>query len=329
MLGHVFTDAHQYPRMRFGGQLYGWHEYGNYLGPLGALMIAAGFVWILKDRPLHAHNRLGLSLALTAFVLFVLMLGDFGWYSPYVLLRRLPLMSQFRLPSRYTLVFTLYALAMVAWAFSAVTRERSDEAGLRRFVAIILILEACGLAYWNRQHYGGAFPLAPLESSLRLLARPGPPEMDPETDGFGPNSPMLRAMVERNEAVLKCNEPLLLQGAVQPGRPVVLGEGDARISNVVFSPNRITFGLVSRDGGRVVFNQRYVRGWRSTLGALQIDPQTQLAYAPVPRGTAGKVAFSFVPPGLVTGAILFPIGLVGSGVLWRRTLPRAQENSST
>jgi hypothetical protein len=269
-----------------------------------------------------------LSFALTVFLLFVLMLGDFGPYSPYALLRRLPLFSQFRLPSRYTLVFTVFALAMAGWAFSAVTRERSDTARLRRFVAVILILGVCGLAYWNRRHYEDAFPLAPLGSSFRLLARPGPPKVDPETDGFGPDSPMLRAMMERNEAVVKCNEPLLLPGAVQAGKPVIVEEGDARISRIVFSPNRITFGLLSRDGGRVVFNQRYVRGWRSTLGAFEIDPQTQLAYAPVPRGTAGKVEFSFVPPGLVSGLILLPIGLLASAAIWRRKLPRAPESKS-
>ena len=115
MLRNVFTNGDQYPRMRVRGQLYGWHEYGNYLGPLGPLLIVASWVWILIDRPLSAANRIGMSLAVTSAVLFVLMLGEFAPYAPYTLLRQLPPFSFFRLPSRYTLVLTLFAVAMAGW----------------------------------------------------------------------------------------------------------------------------------------------------------------------------------------------------------------------
>ena len=328
MLQHVLTDADQYPRLRFDGQLYGWHEYGNYLGPLGVLIIAAAFAWIVIDRPLHASNRFGVSLALTTAVLFAMMLGDVGPYAPYVLLRRLPVFSQFRLPSRYTLVFTLFAVAMVAWTFGVVAVERSDTGKVRRFIGIVLIVAVGVLAYWSRRHFVGSFPLAPLNTPFRLLARPGPPAVDPETDGFGPNSPMLRAMMDRNQAVLKCNEPLQLPGAVQAGGPPMLEEGDAQISNLTFTPNRIRFGVVSRGGGRMILNQRYVAGWRSSAGPFEIDPITQLASIRVPPGTATKVELSFVPPGLISGSILLLIGLLASAAIWRRTLrPRAPANN--
>jgi hypothetical protein len=326
MLEHIFTDAYQYPRMRFRGQLYGWHEYGNYLGPLGALLIVASFVWILIDRPFGGPNRIGVSLAVTSFILFMLMLGEFGTYAPYVLLRRLPLLSQFRLPSRYTLVLTLFAVAMAGWVFSVMTRERSSTPRLRSFVAVILILGACGLGYSNRQHFGGAFPLSPLTSSFRLLARHGPPTINLEADGFAGDSPMLRAMMERNQAVLRCNEPLQLPGSVQADKPIVFAEGAARISEVVFRPNRIRFGLLSRDADRVFVNQRYVKGWRSSLGPLEIDSATKLAFVRVPPGAATRVELSFVPPGLFSGLILLLTGLLVSVVIWRRTLPRVPEN---
>jgi hypothetical protein len=151
------------------------------------------------------------------------------------------------------------------------------------------------LAYWSRRHFVGSFPLAPLNTPFRLLARPGPPLVDPETDGFGPNSPMLRAMMDRNQGVLKCNEPLQLPGAVQAGGPPLLEEGDVQISDVIFTPNRIRFGVVSRGGGRVILNQRYVAGWGSSVGTFEIDPLTQLAAIRVPPGTAAKVELSFVP----------------------------------
>jgi hypothetical protein len=327
MLQHLFTDAHQYPRLRFPGQLYGWHEYANYLGPLGALLVVASFAWIVIDRPAHRSNAIGISLAVTSLILFALMLGEFGSYAPYVLLRRLPLMSQFRLPSRYTLVLTLFGVAMVAWVFAGVAPDRSPDPRLRRFGGVILVLGACCLAYWNRVHFAGSFTLPPLTSSFRLLARPGAPAIDAQTDAFAGGSPMLRAMMERNEAVLRCNEPLQLAGAVQAGRPIVFAEGTGRISEIQFGPNRIRFVVLAREADRIFMNQRYTNGWQANVGALEIDPASKLAFVRVPPGTATRVELSFSPPGLVSGLILLLIGLLASAAVWRRTLAPARENT--
>jgi hypothetical protein len=327
MLQHLFTDAHQYPRLRFSGQLYGWHEYANYLGPLGPLLIAASFVWILIDRPARRSNAIGVALAATTLILFVLMLGEFASYAPYVLLRRLPLMSQFRLPSRYTLVVTLFGVAMAAWVMGGLTPGDATDRRLRRFGGILLVLGAADLAYWNRVHFAGSFTLPPLASSFRLLARPDAPAIDPHTDAFAGDSPMLRAMMERNQAVLQCNEPLQLAGAVQAGRPIVFAEGTARLSEIQFRPNRIRFAVLARDADRVFMNQRYADGWRTSAGALEIDPASKLAFVRVPPGAAVRVELLFSPPGLVSGLILLLIGLLSSAAIWRRTLAPAPANS--
>jgi len=326
MLQHLFTDAHQYPRLRFPGQLYGWQEYANYLGPLGPLLIVASFAWILLDRPSRRADPIGISLAITSLILFALMLGEFASYAPYNLLRRLPLMSQFRLPSRYTLVLTLFGVATAASAVAGVAADRSPDRRLRRFAGVVLILAVCDLAYWNRVHFAGSFTMPPLAASFRLLARPPAPAIDAQTDAFVGDSPMLRAMMERNEAVLKCNEPLQLPGAVQAGRPIVFAEGTARVSEIQFRPNRIRFAVLARDVDRVFVNQRYVNGWQASAGALEIDPASKLAFVRVPPGTATRVELSFSPPGLVSGLILLLIGLAASAAIWRRTLAPAPAN---
>jgi hypothetical protein len=326
MLQHLFTDAHQYPRLRFPGQLYGWQEYANYLGPLGPLVIVASFAWILIDRPLRRSDAIGISLAITALVLFVLMLGEFGTYAPYNLLRRLPLMSQFRLPSRYTLVLTLFGVALVASAFAGVAADRPPNRRLHRFAGVVLILAACDLAYWNRIHFAGSFTLPPLATSFALLAHPSAPAIDAQTDAFVGDSPMLRAMMQRNEAVLRCNEPLQLPGAVRADKPIIFAEGTARVSEIEFRPNRIRFAVVARDADRVFRNQRHMNGWQTSVGALEIDPASKLAFVRVSPGTATRVELSFSPPGLVSGLILLLIGLAASSALWRRTLAPAPAN---
>ena len=126
--------------------------------------------------------------------------------------------------------------------------------------------------------------------------------------------------------MLKCNEPLQLPGSVRADKPIVFAEGAAKISQIVFRPNQIRFALISQDADRVLLNQRYVKGWRSSLGPLEIDSATQLAVVRVSPGAATRAELRFVPPGLLSGLILLLSGLLVSVVIWRRTLPRVPEN---
>ena len=145
--------------MRYEGQNYGWHEYGNYIGPLGALLVVASLLWILFRRPWQRGNWLGASLSLTALALLLLAAGEFGAYAPYVALHRLPIVSQFRLPSRYSLLFVLFATATIAAAWRTMAAERLGNAG--RFAAIVLILSSCALAHTNHIQFEGIFSLEP------------------------------------------------------------------------------------------------------------------------------------------------------------------------
>jgi hypothetical protein len=189
---------------------------------------------------------------------------------------------------------------------------------IRRYVSILLILASCFLAYRNRVPFEVAFTLTPVDGTFHFRSRPPAPVIDPNTDGFGPDSPMLRATMH-GSAVLRCNDPLQLPGAVRPDQPVVFADA-VQISDVRFSPNRIEFGAVTRNGGRVYLNERFVRGWRGSAGDLAIDSATGLAYMTLPVGAAGKFAFSFVPPGLWSGLMLLAVGLALSVLLWRQSL---------
>jgi hypothetical protein len=319
ILMHAFFDPYQYRHLRFGGQNYGWHEYGSYVGPLGGLVIGASFIWILLHRPWRRENWLGASLAVTALLLLSLALGEIGPYAPYWLLRRLPLVSEFRLPSRYILVFVFFAVAMVASAWRTIPAERMGDAS--RFAAIVLILSSCALAYWNHIQFEGVFSLAPLESSFRFLSRPPEPVEDEISEGIAPGkSPMLRALMQ-NRAVLRCYEPLQLPGAVDATRPVIFAQDDAHVADVLFAPGRIQFRALSgRAAGRVFLNERYVNGWRTDVGNFTIDAQTGLAYVTLPPGTTGRFTFWFLPPSLASGLILLAAGILLSVLIWRRTL---------
>ena len=97
----------------------GWHEYGNHINPLSALMLIAGVVWALWYR--RTNDRwLGLGLAAATLLVFSLSLGEFAVWSPASLAQWVPLLSSFRIPSRYTIPFVLLATSTLAWSLSQV-----------------------------------------------------------------------------------------------------------------------------------------------------------------------------------------------------------------
>lgn len=322
MLLHAFLDPFQYLRQLFPGQNYGWHEYGNYVGSVGAVTVVAALLAVLSHRPGDRRHWLGTSLAATTVLLGLLTIGEYGPYSPYELLRRLPLVSEFRLPSRYTLVLVLFATATVAWAIRG-TDDRVPLSGdLRRFTSLLLVVGACYLGYTNRSSLEFAFMLEPVDRDFHFLARPPAPRIDADVDGFSPDAPMMRATLD-GRAVLRCNDSLLLRGSVRPELPVVFADG-VTVSRLRFSPNLVEFSAVTRDGGRVYLNERYMRGWDVTAGKLEIDPGSELAYMALPPGAAGRFAFRFLPAGLWTGGGCFLLGLVLSFVLRTRSLTGAR-----
>jgi hypothetical protein len=321
MLLRAFLDPFQYRRLRFEGQFYPWPEYGNYIGPLGALLIVGSVIWIAIRRGWRA-NWLGASLAVTVLLSLSLTLGEFGPYAPYELLHRLPIASQFRLPSRFTLICVFYATAMIAFVWRAVGADLRGDA--RRFTGIVLVVSSCALAYWNHIQFEGVFPLRPLDSSFRFLNRPAAPVVDEVSDGSAlRESAMLRAIMQ-NRAIVRCYEPLVLAGTVDAKRPVVFPDENARVADVVFAPGRIQFRALSHgEGGRVFLNERYVNGWRSSAGPFVVDERTGLAYVALPPGEVGRLIFWFTPPGLLTGAALLLVGCLLSAAIWRRSLGAA------
>jgi hypothetical protein len=176
------------------------------------------------------------------------------------------------------------------------------------------------LAHGNRRLVMNVFPFAPPAQTLTFGAYPPAPAIDPDTDGFALDSPMFRGLLN-NRGVLRCNEPLQLAGAVDATRPILFADGQASISRVQFTPNRIEFAVITRGGpGRVFMNQRYVAGWGSTAGPIAIDEATQLPYVAIPATTTGSYSFTFAPKGLVAGLLALMLGLALAAATWRRRL---------
>jgi hypothetical protein len=323
VLEHSLLDAFQFRRMRVGGQSHGWAEYGNYIGQFGLLLIVASFVWAVVRWRRRREHWLAFSLACTAAVLLALAVGEVSPYAPFMLLRRLPFASQLRVPSRYLLVWLLFAVALVG----AVVQQMSvpDIEELKSVVAVMCVVAVGLLVRTNRLQLEAVFTLPPLEAAFRWYARSGI-TIDAATPGYGRDSPMTRAIFA-DRAIVQCYEPLQLAGHIDPAKPLVFAEGRADILDISFSPNRVQFRAWTHEPSRIYLNERYIDGWHSDAGPLSIEPATGLAYVTVPANAIGKFSFWFVPPGLVAGILLFASGLIGARFLWPRRLSIASSQA--
>jgi hypothetical protein len=304
MLGIAFWDGSQDHRVKVspGVQLYGWHEYGNYMGWFGATVALASAVWILAFRRWREHWREG-SAALALIVFVLLTAGEFAAYAPASLLRDAPLLSSFRIPSRYTMLVPLAGALCAAFAARGV-EERRLAPRWRRVIEMACIAGVIQLVLVNRAHFRDVFVL-PADTQWRLFEPVTPTVAEREV--LTPGGPrvhrtyMLDSMLA-GVSPLNCYEPLQVRKVAFPGPVGIRGEGDVSFAAQTFSPNRVAAtAMVGSGPVRVVLNQNYADGWSANVGNVEPDPSSRQPSVMLPAGYVGPVVFGFRPPGLLPG----------------------------
>lgn len=319
----ILKQTYLTPTERVGPRLpmqrHGWHEYGNYIGIGSAGLLVAGLIVVLWRRA----DWFGVSLALTSIVLFVLSLGEFHAYAPAVLSQQLPLFSNFRIPSRYTIPFLQFAVLATAWTGQSRLRREPPTGTVRTAVGIAFIAVTVHLLATNQWHFKQVFTEPPFATAFRWMTGPREIATDQLTNAYAPGSPMLRALVE-NRAFFHCYESLQVHRASDPDRALLSVQGTARVSDVTFSPNRVEFNVFGGpEPATLLLNYNWAPGWSSTAGPLElIGAPGKLATITIPPGQTGRYEFSFTPPGLLAGTIVFAIAVLISALMWRkRTQP--------
>jgi hypothetical protein len=185
----------------------------------------------------------------------------------------------------------------------------------------------CQLVLVNRQLFQDIFILS-ADTQWRLFER-ATPDVVPEeiTKPGGPpvhRSFMLDSMLA-GVSPLRCYEPLRLEETAQPGPVEIEGTGNATFFNRTFSPNRVQARIrVGRDPERVVLNQNFAAGWTTNAGPVERDPGSGRPSVVLPAGYAGRVAFTFVPPGLWIGVAISALAIALSIVVWWKGGARRQ-----
>ena len=247
MVARAYLDPYQTRRSHFLSQVYGWHEYGNYIGAPAALLIVSALVWVLLGGGRKTTRWLGEALALTAAVLFLLSLGEVGPFAPATLSRAIPLLARYRLPSRYTISFVLFATTLAGWALRELSFDLASSRRAQGVVAAICLIASADLIERNGSHFVGVFDQRPLNRSFRLLRRSPMLVTDTTIDAYGPDAPMLRAMMA-NRSTFNCYEPLKLAQIADPHEPLVFGDAALKVVvlGVLAQPDRCYRGRRTR-----------------------------------------------------------------------------------
>jgi hypothetical protein len=316
MLTRSLLDPYQHRGLRFERQIYYWIEYGNYVGLPFVLAAAASMSWIVGDRRL-VNRWFGLSLTVTTLAMLAWTAGEFSAWAPASIALHLPFFSNFRVPSRFTIVTVLSATMTVAWAARTLDLEALVPRA-RVAVTVLCLLATADIVVRNGRLLGGGFELEPVEASFHLFGGPTTLVTDADSRPSRSGSPMLRALM-RGESFFQCYEAMELRRDAEVTHPLIWADGDAKISGTKFSPNRIDFSTVGgRQPSRVRLNQNFSRGWKSDAGVVEPDPKTGQPSVVLRPGQSGRFAFVYVPPGLFLGCGLALAAIAGSAYGWRR-----------
>jgi len=316
MVKGIYLDPDQKTRTRLPAQRHGWHEYGNYIGQVAALVILASVLWVFAARRAPDY-WLGLAMATATAVFFVWSLGDFSRFAPASLASHLPLFSSFRIPSRYNMVVVLCGAITAGWALRAVAADTLSK-GAGGLLATIAVLAAINLIATNRLLLADVFSVPALTATFKPMGGPTALQLSEETNAYRDGSPMFTALMN-DRTFFACYESLQLRRTATAEHPLVFSDGGAQISEVVFTPNRIEFSaLGGSQPSRVSLNQNYSPGWRSTAGEFT-PTQAAMPGVSLAPGQTGRFAFSFVPDGLWAGTALLALAVAASVWLWRRS----------
>jgi hypothetical protein len=330
----IVRQTYLVPTRDVGGRLpqqrHGWHEYGNYIGPIGVLAVAIGVIWAFVRRG-AADRWFGWSLALTTLMLFALSLGEFSTWAPASLSTGLPLFSSFRIPSRYTIPFIQFAALTLAWASASwlnagplqgrPTLPQWARAGL----AIVCLAASAHLIGINRDNLSQVFAEPPFDTSFPLRGGPSQITTDSESSAYARGSPMLRALTE-DRAFFHCYESLQTFRTAVADQSQVFAEGPTKVDSR-FTPNRIDFSFAGGEKPtRLFLNYNWSPGWTSTAGPIDAASREAMGWVVMQPGQSGQYSFSFVPPGLFTGMGVFAIAIAVSALMWKRRMPVEPRN---
>jgi len=277
---------------------YGFWELGAYLSPGTWPLLAAG---LLRT---GAARRWLLPAGLAAMI----ALGAFADYAPWRLLHLLPPYSSEDVPTRFLILFILFAGLVAGHGF-----DRLARAGRSWRAAACLLAATAALDCWLvappalTGAFNGSDPTIGLSGQFRQVAGGGRDHMYP--------------IASVQLGALDCYEPIPIAVAAVADTAIDYRgeqylERPGQVTALEWSPARLVYSAASPTPNVLVVNQNYDPGWQAEPGANVFDDRGRLAVS-IPAGQT-TVALTYDPPSFRAGLAIALLTAMAASVALTR-----------
>ncbi|MGH7814712.1 MAG: hypothetical protein ACREQI_12010 [Candidatus Binataceae bacterium] len=255
------------------GGFWGFQEYGAYIGPFIAALLIAGVVMRWRE---------GLPWIVSGLVLLVIAAGNYGAYSPWVLLHKFQPYAGMHAPTRILIIFTMVAGILAGFGADALCTKWK---GWGAAVAVLLIL-AAAVDGWLVNSPN--FPLLYLGRPPALMPSRNFRQVWKVPEGTGVGLMYVTAVA--NMGALDCYSgadsqqpaPTGYNQAGYRGEQYLVGRGAVRLGK--WTPNALSYGLDVPEPTILVVNQNYNRGWAVVRGEGNVISRDGLLAVRIPAG---------------------------------------------
>lgn len=301
-------------RNGFEGQKFLWHEYGCYIGMglLGFFIVAN----ILNIRTIK-KNANKIPLYICFVLLFLLFLGDFHRFAPFTLLGKLPIFSSTHGTGRFLIMLTFIA-SLLSFPLSKWVETVMNKSSFKNFWTVIIIICSCAILFdlfrVNTVSFTQALRFNPQEISYYSdkFSHKYEYQFINAFPGYGAYSAMYPGL-RMNIATIclyKNNPP---QKGIDTDKALVLStDNSTKISNLKFTPNKISFDAESPGESTIFLNQNYVRGWKFSMSEFSVKNIEHKPAVELPKGTYKNVYFYYFPDSIIIGLVLTVVGILVS-----------------
>lgn len=308
----IFFNREQrlFSSFEFPGKIWGWHEYGSYIGIGYAVLLTGAIVTVLSHLRAARNHARELTLVVCFFGFLILFAGDFAYFTPYSVLRRLPVFSSMHVSGRFLIVASFIA-ALLLLQLGRVAMSKFPQYRLVKAVAYcICAWLTFDLLSVNRTVLKDAFTIVPSTLNQYRTASADAYTVVNDLPRYGDSKSSMYAGLLNNRYVADCYEPLKPTRGFETDRSLIFSPDESVvISNVRFSPNRVIFDLQTSAAARVYLNQNYVRGWSVDNADFTIEEHSHKPSFVVTDGSYKDIAFKFIPKSVFWGAALSLIGV--------------------
>jgi hypothetical protein len=296
-----------------------WHDQGAYIGWVVMIILFIGIITQFK-RMWH--------WAILLFLFLLLMLGDFGTFSPWNIINHLPLYNSLREPTRFRIAVVFIVSIIVGLTLSSFSSKltKSAKSSVNYKPVVYLVLTAL-LLYVTADLYSVNQPL--YSSSFDKISpkfifsehqyfKIYPPiksgEFHQIIDRTGSTLGGMYIFILRNEGIINAYDAFQLPGANvkaitdedYKGEYYFGKSNSSEVKDYYWSPNKLRFEMSTDSENVLIINQRFMDGWHSTIGT--VFSNNKLLAVKIPAGEY-TLTLNYMPKDFIIGLFLTLLGV--------------------